>query len=662
MVKLPLVWNMPMLVATAGHIDHGKTSLIRALTGVETDRLPEEKARGISIDLGFAYWRPDDGATIGFVDVPGHERYVRNMMAGLSGIRRALLVVAADDGVMPQTIEHLRILDLLGFDAGMVALSKCDRVPAARIAQLGDEIAALLGETSLAGAAVYPVSAVTGDGIATLAAALVAARDEEKSFPTPGLGFRMAIDRAFSVAGAGTVVTGTVLAGHAAIGDELAIAPAGRRVRVRGIQSAGQATGEAAAGMRCALNLSGVEAGEVARGDWLTEPELCATSMRMQARVRLLPSAPAPLRHGAHVHLHIGTAATGARVLLPRQRALAPGDKALAMLVPDTPIHAVTGDRFILRDDSGRLLLGGGAVIEPQVQTGRRKAQIAQAVAEAFDRASPEEALVALVALAQVPGFDLDIGWFARAHGLQAGVAADMARAAGLLRFGREGRLAVAPAQVARLGERISSALAAHHAAHPSLSGPARRELRAALGEPVSQELFVLLLAELAQAGRIVAEGARVRLPGHVPSFSAVETAFWRKLLATLEDGALRPILLAELASELGSSEAVVAGMLQRRRDTGDVWQITPSRYMLREHVAQLAALAAQVDAACEGGFKAAQLRDASGLGRNFVIQLLEFFDRIGVTRRIGEARRMRGDWQAVTGPAEPPRGDGRDC
>lgn len=638
-----------MLVATAGHVDHGKTSLVRALTGVETDRLPEEQARGMSIDLGFAYWRPDEGATIGFVDVPGHERFIRNMIAGLSGIGTALVVVAADDGVMPQTREHVRILDLLGFRSGIVALTKVDVVDAARRAQVRQDLAALLDRTGMAGAPVFEVSSLTGHGIAELGAALQGLR--EARAPDLDHGFRLSIDRVFSVIGSGTVVTGTVLAGQARVGDALVLAPMGREVRIRGLQSAGRKVDAIGAGERCAVNLSRVEPGEIHRGDWLVAAEQFAPTTRIDARMTILAGRAAPLRHDSRVHLHIGTANLGARILVPRQKSLQPGVPTDVRLVLDTPTHGVSGDRLILRDSSGRELLGGGRVLDPLASDRRRPLSEREARAAALALDDPADKLRALAA---APGIEADCGWFARACNLTPAAMAALVESAGLVLAGKSRAIILTQERHAALEDRLVAALAGHHARHPEQGGMPLRLVRSALGEPVSPDLFAGLVSDLTGQGRIESAGALARLPGHAAQFSAAEIAFWRRALDWAQDRGAVTMTAAELARDQRIGEPAAQAMLERRRLGGDAWQVTDSKFMTRDHVAALVALAAELDAASGQGFTAAALRDASGIGRNFLIQLLEFFDRIGVTRRIGEARRMRGDWQAVVGSAPP--------
>ena len=308
--------HSPMIVATAGHVDHGKTALVRALTGVDTDGLPEEKRRGISIDLGFAYWKPAADALVGFVDVPGHERFVRNMLAGVCGIDAVLLVVAADDGVMPQTVEHLQIIELLAVERGIAVINKIDRVPAERVAEVTANLRALLASTRVAGVEILPVSAKTGAGLEKLRAALAALARKTGRRAREERPFRFAVDRAFSIAGAGTVVTGTAFSGSAAPGDKLMLTPSGIPVRVRGMQKDGKTATAAAGGERCAINLADVDLARASRGDWLVAKALHAPTQRMDVRLSVLRSEARALAHWTPVHLHHGAGDVTARVAL----------------------------------------------------------------------------------------------------------------------------------------------------------------------------------------------------------------------------------------------------------------------------------------------------------------------------------------------------------
>ena len=366
-----------MIVGTAGHIDHGKTSLVKALTGVDADRLPQEKARGITLDLGYAYTPLADGAVLGFVDVPGHERLVHNMLAGATGIDFVLLVVAADDGPMPQTREHLQILDLLGLTRGAVALTKIDVVTAQRLADARSEIDALVHESPLRDAPVFPVSSQTGAGVDALRAHL---NEETRRGPPRRVAgrFRLAIDRCFTLKGAGTVVTGSVHAGRVRVEDTLLLSPLGVAVRVRSIHAQDRPAQEGIAGQRCALNLTGVEFDKatVERGHWVLDPVLHAPTQRIDVRLCVVQSEPRALRHWTPVHVHLGALDVTGRVALLEAEALEPGASALAQLVLDRPVGALRGDRFVLRDQSATRAIGGGIVLDHCApQRGRRNAQ-----------------------------------------------------------------------------------------------------------------------------------------------------------------------------------------------------------------------------------------------------------------------------------------------
>ena len=640
-----------MLVATAGHIDHGKTSLLRALTGADTDRLPEEKARGISIDLGFAYWRPDAGATIGFIDVPGHERYVRNMLAGVGGVDLALLVIAADDGIMPQTREHVAILNLLGIPRAVVALTKADRASPSRLAEMREQIAGLLADTPLAGAAVFAVSSRTGEGVVALAAALVAARDAAASRLVAGRHFRLAIDRAFSVTGAGTVVTGTVLAGTLDLGERLVIGPAGHEVRVRGLQSAARPAERIGAGERGAINLAGVEVAQIHRGDWLVPAAMQAPTSRIEVWLEVSAGRDRPLRHLANLHCHHGTADIPARVLIPRRGQIEPGEAAMAQLALERPSLAVTGDRFVLRDQSGQQLVGGGMIVDPFAPADRRRMAARAPVMAAMRQGEPSAALHALLNIA---GHEIDRATFERGFNLTEAAAEALFTANDAVLLGKARNLALPAARVDHVEQQVRAALAGFHQSHPEAGGMTPRDLRGALTEAVSAAALAAILRQLIDRNDIAQFGALLRQPGHSASFSAAETAQWHQLTAWLEERGPRPFTLAEATAELGTSDAATRALLYRRRQNGDIWPLDNGRMLTRDHVAGLAAQAAALAdrAQTQGGagFSAAEFRDLSGIGRNMVILVLEFFDAIAVTSRHGNLRRMHPDHEAIVG------------
>jgi len=638
-----------MIVATAGHIDHGKTMLVKTLTGVDTDRLPEEKARGISIDLGFAYWALAHGGLIGFVDVPGHERFIHNMLAGVCGIDFALLAVAADDGVMPQTVEHLQILSLLGIRRGVVAITKIDRVDPARVAQVQTEVHALLAGTSLADIALLPLSAVTGAGIDTLRQTLMAAAEGYAERYRDGQHFRLAIDRAFSVAGSGTIVTGTVFNGEVRPGDRLMVSPKGVPVRVRGIQIRGNAAERAQAGDRCALNLAAIDVAAVARGDWVLAEAIHAPSQRMDVRFTLLATERAALAHWTPVHLHLATADVMARVAIRGSGALAPGTSARVQLITDGPVAALNGDRFILRDRSAGRTLGGGAVIDPLAEAQRRALP---AWLAALELVTPEAALAELL---PIPDQVIDCARFELVFNLTAARAASMYQSSAAVILGRAQRVAIARAGAGAIQDRVLARLGDFHRAQAQAPGIDIAALRKGLAHWLPADAFSFLLRGLAEARQVEVQGTTVRLPGHDATSNAADEEMWRAVLPALLARRFAAPTLAELARDLGLNERTLRDFLQRKSKTGEVMRVAADLFYPKATLATLAANAALVArSASKGLFSAAQYRDATGIGRTRAIKILEFFDTLGITQRIGDTRKMHKNFEPILGAAKP--------
>ncbi len=641
-----------MIVATAGHIDHGKTLLVKVLTGVDTDRLPEERARGISIDLGFAYWPLADDGLIGFVDVPGHQRFIHNMLAGVCGIDFALLAVAADDGVMPQTVEHLQILSLLGIRRGVAAITKTDRVDPARVGQVRTELHALLAGSSLAGITLLPVSAVTGAGIEPLRQTLVAAAEAHAARYREGQHFRLAIDRAFSVAGSGTIVTGTVFNGEVRPGDRLVVSPKGIPVRVRGIQIRGSAAQRAQAGDRCAMNLSAIDVESVARGDWVLHEAIHAPSRRMDVRFTLLATEHAALAHWTPVHLHLATADVMARVATRGGAAIAPGTSARAQLVIEAPIAALNGDRFILRDQSAGRTLGGGSVIDPLAQARPRASPARLAALTAFEQGTPEAALPALL---KIPEQAVDCARFEVMFNLSGARAASIYQSTDAAILGREQRVAVARASAAALRDGMLARLAEFHRAQPQAPGIDIQVLRKELAPWLSADAFSFLVRGLADARKLEISGSSVLLHGHDATSNSADEEMWRAVLPALLQGRFAAPTIAELARGLGLNEANLRDFLHRKSRTGEVMRVAEDLFYSKATLATLAANAALVArSASKGLFSAAQYRDATGIGRTRAIKILEFFDTLGITQRIGDTRKMHKNFVPMLGPAKP--------
>lgn len=630
-----------MIVATAGHVDHGKTLLIKALTGTDTDRLPEEKARGLSIDLGFAYTPLPNGDILGFVDVPGHEKFIRNMLCGVAAVDFALLVVAADDGPMPQTEEHLAIVDQLGIRQGAVALTKTDRADANRIRQVREDIAALLEATGLAGVPVFEASGLTGDGVPALrghleeAAGHIAAR-------SAGGNFRLAIDRDFTVPGAGLVVTGSVFSGAAAVEDRLMLSPQGVEVRVRGIHAQNRASETARAGQRCALNIAGpgLRNVDIHRGDWLVAEPIHAPVRRFDARVTVLPGEAGPLAHWTPVHLHLAASDVTARMAVLAAKEIAPGTSHLVQLVLDSPVGAVRGDRFILRDQSARRTVAGGHVVDifPPVR-GRARPERLDYLA-AMEAATPREALASL--LETMPG-GIDPAPFATAWNLTPAEAEAIHKQVPMVTLGTPGaERAMSPGRWTDLREQALGAITAWHERNPEAVGPDEPTLRRALPSAVPARLFRAVSGRLIRDGDIVREGLSLRLPSHRPRLSNTEEELWERIRPTLEAGELRPPRIREVAETLNLDLPVVEDFFARAARMGLLLPVAPNRFYLPGQLLDLAKIAEALAAtAPEAGFDAKTFRDESGIGRNLTIEVLEFFDKCGFTRRYGDNRRI---------------------
>lgn len=628
-----------MIVATAGHVDHGKTQLVRALTGVDTDRLPEEKARGLSIELGYAFHDLGDGETVGFIDVPGHERFVRTMVAGVTGTDCVLFVVAADDGPMPQTAEHLAILDLLGVSRGLVVLTKCDRVEPARVGEVAAAIRGLLAGTTLADCPILPVSALTGEGMPALRAALLAETARVEPRPVDG-NFRLAVDRSFVLKGAGRVVTGTVFSGQVAVGDAVWLAPDGTELRVRGIHAQNAAAETAGAGRRCALNLvgDGLRERVIARGDWIVARAAHFASRRLDVLLRVLPGETAPLRSRAPVHVHVGAAETTGRVVPLDGLPLPPGAEAFVQLQLDAPLHAVYGDRVILRDASARRTLGGGPVVNPLPEERRHARGERLRLAEAHRAAAPDTALAALLALG---GDGVDLERFAAGRNLAPAAREALRTRPDLVCHGPpEAPLAVAAPRW-QAGERaLLEALARCHAAEPERRGVGRAELRAAAALDCGPALFDALLEALLGRRAVVREDGHYHLPGHVPVRNPADERMWQRLRPLVDVADQRVPVVSDLVAALGVTPPLLDAFLLKFVKQGLLVRVSARRHFTPAMIGRQAAIVRELGATRPGGrFTAADFRDRSGIGRNAVIELLEYFDRIGLTRREGDTR-----------------------
>jgi selenocysteine-specific elongation factor len=628
-----------MIIGTAGHIDHGKTSLVKALTGVDADRLPEEKARGITLDLGYAYTPLPNGSTLGFIDVPGHEKLIHNMLAGATGIDFLLLVIAADDGPMPQTREHLAIADLLGIRHGAVALTKCDAVDATREAAAEAEILALLAGTGLAGAPVFHVSAKSGAGIAELHAHLASAAGEQPQSTAAGR-FRLAIDRCFTLSGIGTVVTGTVFSGSVQVGDTLTVSPPGFNARVRSLHAQDKPAESGHAGQRVALNLAGDFLREaIKRGMWALAPKLHLPLDRFSATLHLSREEAAALRHWTPVHVHLGAEDITGRVALLEGDTLAPGAEALVEILLDRPLGCVIGDRFILRDASASRTVGGGRVLDifPPSRHKRAPARL-----EALKLAAAgNPAAVLAHTLANSPAGVL-LERFAQAWNLADD---DAARLAGELELvginTRDGTLAFSPAMWASLGEKLTTALAAEHERAPDMLGAEHERLRRLTLPTLPRAAFDRLVDEALAAGRIAQTSSWLHLPEHRVTLAPADRDLWATLAPLLSAEPYQPPRVRDIAKATGVAEDSVRALMKRVARTGKLYPVALDHYFTDAAVGSLATIAEELNRE-HGAVRAADLRDRIGGGRKVAIHILEFFDRIGYTRRVRDERNAR--------------------
>ncbi|BDG10166.1 selenocysteine-specific translation elongation factor [Anaeromyxobacter paludicola] len=645
-----------IVLGTAGHIDHGKTALVRALTGIDTDRLAEEKRRGITIELGFAHLGLPDGTVAGVVDVPGHERFVRAMAAGAGGIDVVVLVVAADEGVMPQTREHLDICRLLGVPRGLVAVTKSDL-----LAGLGEdwlpllegEIAAAVKGTFLEGAPILPVSARTGEGLDALKAE-VARLAREVPERSPDGPLYLPVDRAFSLKGFGTVVTGTLVSGAVSEGDAVALCPpATEPLRVRTVQVHGAPVPRALAGQRTAVNLPGVEAGAVARGQALVQAGVVVPARMLDVELSLLAAAPKPLRHRARLLLHLGTAQASATVALLDRAELAPGQTCFAQLRLAEPVAALPGLRFILRgfavlQGRGKTLAGGRvlAVQPPRRRRGRPEGLVGL---EALARGDADQRLEAVLAMAGPAGL-AEAALPGRTALPQKALAAALprlgARGAALL-FDKEHRAWVAGSVAEQLSQRLVAAVKAFHRAQPLAAGMGREALRGKLPPITDPRLFQRLLTQLVERQQLAVEGDHVRSPEHrAASASSAGGELKARVAAALAKGALTPPWLAELPGLVGASAPDVGAVLKLLLAEGAVVRVSAELWF---DAAAVAALRARLVAHLRERKEIAtpEFKDLVGATRKYVIPLAEYFDREKVTLRVGEKRVLRGEGHA---------------
>jgi selenocysteine-specific elongation factor len=626
-----------IIVGTAGHIDHGKSTLIEALTGTHPDRLEEEKRRGITIDLGFAFLE-EGGVCFGFVDVPGHERFVKNMLAGTSGIDLVLLVVAADEAIKPQTREHFDICRLLGVKRGVIVLTKTDLVEKQTAEFVRLELEEFVKGSFLEGAPILPVSARTGAGLPELKRALSAEAQKIIGKQAERY-FRLPIDRSFAVKGFGTVVTGTLIAGEIATGDELELLPEEKLLRVRGLQTSGKSVDRAEAGQRTAVNLSGIEHSALQRGMVIAAPGRFAKTRRIDARMELLPGAPL-LKHRARVHFHAGTAESIAEVLLHEKTELLPSEGAFVQLRLANHVVAVRGDRFIVRQFSPVITIGGGEVLDPLARRPVRKDTGRTEFLRTLQRGSTEEILRAMVDR-NILGVGIEeivprTGWMEKEVRT---AAQDLASAGAIHMVGAQPLLLLAEAQFQEVTKKLVARVETFQKENPLLPGIPREELRAAAGRRLRTETFRAALEDLAKQNKIVLQGEVVKKPGSEITLTPEEARAKQQLEETFaKTGLAVPSVkevLAQLAVESQHAEKILQILLREKA----LIRVSPELIFHRDALARLPEMLQNYKKSRGPRIGVPAFKELTGITRKYAIPLLEYLDRQRLTRRIGDER-----------------------
>ena len=633
---------MPVIMGTAGHIDHGKTTLVKALTGINCDRLVEEKKRGITIELGFAFLDLEDDLRLGIIDVPGHEKFVKNMVAGAAGIDFVVLVIAADEGIMPQTREHLEICTLLGIKTGMVALTKIDMVDAEWLELVTEDVSNYLQSTFLKDAPLVPVSAHTGEGIETLKQEITRLTKEFKPKRRSDL-FRLPIDRVFVMKGYGTVVTGTSFSGTLRVGQDLILYPSGLSTKVRGLQVHGEAKEEAGAGLRTAINLYGLEKTEIQRGEFLAPPDSLFPSLVWDLEITCLASVTKGIKHRTQVHFHHGTKETLARLYFLDRDVLEAGETAVCQVRFDTPMVGVYGDRCIIRSFSPLQTIAGASIINPLGRKVKRFSSDLK-ILETLASAEESELVIAQLALAGVEGLrfaKLRIMTDLESKGLEKVLQILGGKQLAFL-VDREQRVYVSGALALGLCDQAVSFLENFHAQNPMRPGISRGELASAWGKGLSPKLFHLILERLTKQERIVSEQELLHLAGHKVSLALDQDVLRNNLMALYEKGGLTPPTLKAVLSELDGAPKDVMPLMRHLVDENRLIKINEELYFDAQAITGLKTTLTEFFAT-KDELAPADFKDLTGLSRKFAIPLLEFMDKEKFTVRVGNARKIRG-------------------
>ena len=632
---------MPYIIGTAGHIDHGKTSLIKALTGADTDRLKEEKERGISIDLGFAHLPLPDGNKAGIVDVPGHERFIRNMLAGAHGIDLVLFTVAADDGVMPQTEEHLDIVHLLGVRTALFVITKVDLVSEARVREVEEEIEILTFETALEGSPVAHFSAVSEHGLEDVRKGIFELL-ERIDRPAPSGFFRLPVDRVFVLQGHGVIVTGTGLAGEVRTGDHVHAVPGGQKFRVRSIQVHGQSVETAGWGQRVALNLTGQERGALERGHMICHEELTLASTRFDAHLEVRPAAAKGIKNHQRVRIHLGTAERmGKLVLLGDVEKVEPKETVYCQVLLTEPLLVMRGDHFIVRDETAQKTLGGGEVVDPRARRHRRREKDVERRLHTLHQGDTPDMIRSFLEGDARLATSVDaIGQFLNLKRAETG--AWLERTEGLRAFDSEReRVYTTEEKWNRFRERLRRALEEFHQGHPLAPGMDLEEVRTRLAAGVSARLFRDLADRLTGEGVCVRDGNHLRLPGHRVEMGAREKSLSAEITAALGRTPLAPPYLKEMEKVLRVERPKLNEVIRVMERQEQIVRVTTELYYLKDSIDRIKAdLYSYFENHEE--MSAATFRDILQSSRKYTIPVLEYFDRTGVTMRVGDVRRLK--------------------
>jgi selenocysteine-specific elongation factor len=633
-----------IVMGTAGHVDHGKTALIKRLTGVDTDRLKEEKERGITIELGFASLTLPGGRILGVVDVPGHERFVRNMVAGAAGIDLVVMVIAADEGVMPQTREHLHICTLLGIRKGFIALTKIDMVDEEWLTLVREDLREFLQGTFLDGAPVVPVSSLTGAGVPLLTETIARVADETEEAADCGL-FRLPVDRVFTMKGFGTVVTGTLTSGRVMTGEEVEISPVGLRARVRGIQVHNRPVDLAEAGQRTAVNLQGVDRALIERGYLLAGPDTLVPSQRIDCVYRHLAGAPRKLKNRTRVRLHTGTSEIMARMILLDRDELEPGGDAYAQLVLEAPLAVVAGDRFVVRSYSPVTTVGGGTVIDPLPAKHKRSADGVLEEFRLLSRGTETERVAVVMARAGIDGITairLVVRTGIRHAELHRILEGMFSLRTAFLVDREETRVLSGPVY-AGLQEAITRELNGYHERFPLKEGLSREELRTTLGmgEGAGQKIFSMALKDLEKKGELIAEKETIRLTGHQVQLKGEMGDLRGKIADLYREGGLAPPTVKEILERFADRKKEVVSLIQVIIREGELVRISEDLNFHRDALSRLREEYRKF-LLSEGQATPASFKEMTGLTRKFIIPLMEYFDMTKLTMRAGDHRILR--------------------